>query len=1217
MSPMKQHPHRFPGPCGVVHLLAAVLVLSGAAAAPAQDEPQHPLGEFILSWQVCGPFDATGLMEPVVENEGDLDPRRNVTVAGRAWKTLKSGTNSINFEQPDALGPADHAVGFAYAEIESEREGDVILGVGSDDAVMAWWNGRQVLVQDVLRGVHPGEDQVVLRMRKGRNRLLLKVYDAAGGWFFAADLRPAGEETWAWRAVLPMTDEEFLERVARKCFDYFWNEAHPETGLVPDHVPARAGTYNPPCSVAALGFGLTGICIADARGWITRDEARDRVLRTLRFVLENVEHEHGFLYHFVNGQTGARDWRSEVSSIDTALFLAGALTCRGYFGDRDIAALADELYTRVDWPWMLNGQETLCMGWKPETGFLTHYWEQYSEHMVMYLLGLGSPTHPLPPETWYAWKRPYYTYDGMTYVQAVPLFLHQYSHAWVDFRDRRDALADYFKNSILATKAHRAYCLELKSRFPSYGEDLWGFTASQGPRGYMVWGGPPPTLEYPIDGTVVPCAAGGSIAFVPDLAFDVLRNIHDRYGEQAWGRYGFLDAFHPQTGWVSEGYIGIDVGVTLLMIENRLTGNVWKWFVDAPEIREAMRQAGFKRTGRKLEKADLEYLRGLARDTWACIEHFVHADTQMPYDSSAKGRNTSATNIGLYLAALAAARDMGFITAEDALARAARVLDGVEKFPTWKGFAQCWHGVEDLQPSKDDVWVSVVDTGNLALCLAVAAQAFPELGARCRALLDAMEWDALYDANAEQLYGGYDMVNDRLNPDWRIETLATDSRAGAIMAVASGKVPPALWNSLLRQMDERYHVKFLKPGWVGGGLFMQYLTGIFLDERNALMGRSAANLAYENMRHADVQGLPAWGWSACTDPDGGYLGWGKLRDEVVTPHASVLAIEDFAPEVMANLYELQRRGARAPYEDSGKTYPFGFRDSINLSNGHVSPLYLVLDQSMVFLSLANFLENGLVRRYFHADPGVQAAVKSIAELAEPEGGPDVSICEPGLGGLVLQPQVMRGMDVPRTAVPPVVDGDLSDWAAAGRATIRFPENGEFGVPPNKDRFEGSFLFAWDEDNLYIGVDVKEDELVCDAPAHEMYKGDAVELFFDPKGDAFVWGDAEDFQIGLSPWGPEGKAQIYAWFQKCIPPGSEIHSKISETEEGAGYTIETRIPWSFLKVTPEEGLVIPASFALHTVNKAGTSSAKLNWSLRAEVDRIYLGELHLAGPPPAP
>ncbi len=1186
--------------------------LLSATAVIAEDAARPVLGQFVRDWQVCGPFDAKSVIEPVVENEDAITPAANPQVKGRAWKTLKLNGDAIDFANADAFGPADNAVAFAFAEIESDAEGEAILGLGSDDSAMAWWNGRLVLVQDVLRGTTPGDDQIHLTMRKGRNTLLLKIYNEGGGWGCAADLRSANDRALAWRTVLPLNDDEFLDLVERKSFDYFWNEADPDTGLIPDGVPTVAKPTDIPCSVAVVGFGLTAICIGESRGWITRDQAVERVIRTLTSMLEKADQERGFFYHFIDLKTGKRAWKCELSSIDTGLFFAGALTCRNHFNDSRITDLVNALYRRVDWTWMLNGEKTLSMGWLPESGFIPHRWDGYSEHMVLYLIGMGAPSNALPAECWTAWKRPYYTYEGMTYVQAVPLFLNQFSHAWVDFRDQRDAVADYYRNSVLATKAHRDFCLTYREKFPAYSEDLWGLNPSKGPKAYMVWGGPPATMEYPIDGSVVPCGAGGSLAFTPELTIPVLRRMYDAYRGASWGRYGFIDAFNPNTGWVADGYLGIDVGVTLLMAENHRSGKVWQWFMDGPEIRAAMHAAGFKRTGKTLDKADTDYLRQLAKDTWDCIAYFVYPDTQMPYDSSGRGRHTSASNIGLYLSSLAVARDMGFITAEDALKKATRVLDSVEKFPTWKGFAQCWHGVVDLQPSQDDIWVSVVDTGNLGLGLAMAGQAFPELRERCSKLLDAMDWGAIYDAKANQLYGGYDMKNQKFNPDWRVDGLATDSRGAPFLAVGSGKVPAGVWDRLARDSEEQYGARFFRPGWTGGGLFMQYITGIFVDEKNTRVGRSAANLAYQNMRNADAKKLPAWGWSSCENPDGGYIGWGRLCDEVVTPHASVLALEDYPHEVVENLYALQRLGARAPWTENGKTYAFGFRDSVNLSNRHVCPNYLVLDQGLLFLSLANYLENGIVRRYFNADPRVKRAMAEIDDFAKPEGGPNVSVFEPGLGKLIAKEQVGRSVSVPRMPTPPAIDGDLSDWPTSGWTTVKFPEQSEFGIPPTKDRFEASFLFAWDPSHLYVAVKVKEDELVCEAPASELYKDDAIELFFDPKNDGFLWGNAADFQIGLSPSGPDGKPQIYSWFQKTVPPDSSIGSKVSGAADAAEYVIETRIPWSFLGVAdPKPGSVVPGSLAVHTLTKDRASSAKINWSYRIEAGQIHLGELKLA------
>jgi hypothetical protein len=237
-------------------------------------------------------------------------------------------------------------------------------------------------------------------------------------------------------------------------------------------------------------------------------------------------------------------------------------------------------------------------GWKPESGFLKSSWDHYCELMMLYLLAIGSDTYPIPPETWHQWRRPWYEEGDFRYIGSpAPLFVHQYAHAWFDFRGQRDAHADYFQNSIFATEAHRRFCLKLAQRFPHYGENLWGITASDSARGYVVWGGPPE--HGPIDGTVVPCAAAGSLPFLPGEAFKSLHTMRNRYGARLWGRYGFRDAFNPLTGWVNPDVIGIDVGITMLMAENLRSGWVWRAFMKNPVPQRGMKRAGFVRTIRR------------------------------------------------------------------------------------------------------------------------------------------------------------------------------------------------------------------------------------------------------------------------------------------------------------------------------------------------------------------------------------------------------------------------------------------------------------------------------------------------------------------------------------------------------------------------------------------------------------------------------------------
>jgi hypothetical protein len=303
----------------------------------------------------------------------------------------------------------------------------------------------------------------------------------------------------------------------------------------------------------------------------------------------------GFFHHFVNWQDGRRAWLSEVSSIDTAILLCGVLSCRQHFRDAEIQELAGNIYDRVDWQWLYRNGPFLSHGWTPERGFLVSQWDSYSEHMMLNLLAIGANNHAIPPESWDAWRRPQANYSGTRYIEAeAPLFIHQYSHAWFDFRGQRDEHANYFENSALATQAHRQFCVELGDEFSHYDKTLWGITASDSSRGYVIWGGPP--RLGPIDGTVVPCAAGGSLPFATQNALDVLRHTRERFGKEVWSRYGFRDAFNPATGWVAHDCVAINTGITLLMAENARSGFVWDTFMRNPEMKTAMRKAGFTPT---------------------------------------------------------------------------------------------------------------------------------------------------------------------------------------------------------------------------------------------------------------------------------------------------------------------------------------------------------------------------------------------------------------------------------------------------------------------------------------------------------------------------------------------------------------------------------------------------------------------------------------------
>lgn len=391
----------------------------------------------------------------------------------------------------------------------------------------------------------------------------------------------------------PGTDDQLLDDIQRGSFAFFWNETNPATGQVKDRAYLNGNDTRTMSSIAATGFALSALCIGNARGYGKSADIADRVRTTLRFLWNTMPNVHGFFYHFVDMNTGARWEQVELSSIDTSLLLCGVLTARQYFVDAEIQDLATKIYNRVDWPWMLNGGPTFSMGWKPESGFLSARWEHYCELMMIYLLGIGSTTNPVSPDTWKAFARPTVSFQGLTYISGNdPIFTHQYSQAWYDFRGKRDAYANYFDNSVTATKAHKLFCLSLQSQFSDYADDLWGISASDYAKGYTAWGGPPP--QGPIDGTIVPCAVGGSLVFVSDECMKVLRNIRGAYGPKAWGKYSFVDAFNPLTGWYDTDVLGIDLGITMLMTENHRTGLIWETFMKNAETQSAMQKVGFQ-----------------------------------------------------------------------------------------------------------------------------------------------------------------------------------------------------------------------------------------------------------------------------------------------------------------------------------------------------------------------------------------------------------------------------------------------------------------------------------------------------------------------------------------------------------------------------------------------------------------------------------------------
>ncbi len=393
--------------------------------------------------------------------------------------------------------------------------------------------------------------------------------------------------------VLNPSEQAFVTELQQRAFMYFDEQTDAVTGLTYDRAPSVGGMSKAPGSIAATGFALTAWCIADQHGWLPPGEARQRVVKTLLFVAKHAPQEHGWLYHFMDARDGHRVWKCEASTIDTALFLQGALGAREYFNDPEVNELVNAIYARIDWRWALNGGTTLSHGWRPETGFIANRWDSYAEMLGLYLLGIGAPGEALPASTWQAWKRgPVVNYAGRTFIQCAPLFTHQYTQAWFDFRGLRDGDYDYWQNSVDATLAQREWCASRAQDFPGWSRELWGVTACDTSLGYRAQGGPFGSADK-VDGTLAPCAPGGSLPFAPRECLRALQQMRTACSEQVWGRYGFADAFNPQTGWVASDVIGIDVGITLLMAENLRSGFVWQHFMQAPEVRRAIRLAGF------------------------------------------------------------------------------------------------------------------------------------------------------------------------------------------------------------------------------------------------------------------------------------------------------------------------------------------------------------------------------------------------------------------------------------------------------------------------------------------------------------------------------------------------------------------------------------------------------------------------------------------------
>ena len=379
---------------------------------------------------------------------------------------------------------------------------------------------------------------------------------------------------------------------------------------------------------------------------------------------------------------------------------------------------------------------------------------------------------------------------------------------------------------------------------------------------------------------------------------------------------------------------------------------------------------------------DTKYLWTLAKDTWANIDFYVAPETGFPYDTDQKGDVTNTTNIGLYLTSLSAATEMGFIPREEAVRKADKILDSLAKLEHWNGFFVNWINVKGITKATEGV-SAVSDFNKLPAGLIITRQQFPELRDKCAAILDRMNWSIFYNQNTKKLYGGYDVVKKQMSA-WNMDLLAADTRLASFFVIAAGAAPAEAWNSLRRETEEHYGLKIIIPSWYGGGIFMQGICGLFLDERETITGKSMADFAYAQMLYARDVESPVWGWSSSTSPWSDYLGWGGLRGNVVTPHASALAIIYYPNKVAENFKNLEKYGLRAGFDTNGKRYAFGFRDAVDIDSKEIANSYLTaLDQGMLFLSLANYLKDGLVWKTFEKDPIVQRGRELLKDYFSP------------------------------------------------------------------------------------------------------------------------------------------------------------------------------------------------------------------------------------------
>jgi len=558
------------------------------------------------------------------------------------------------------------------------------------------------------------------------------------------------------QVALSPADNQLLDEIEHTGWRFFSEQAHPRTGLVRDRARADGSPSEGKASIAASGFAFTSWVIATERGWVSRADALEHVRMQLRFLATEAPRQHGFFYHFMEMDTGARTWKCELSSIDSSLLYAGAIVAREYFADHEVTALVNRLLGDVDWEWFRNGGQLVALSWHNETGFSRYRWNRYSEHVLMSFLSLGVSPHPLEAAYWRSWQRlPVGRYHDFVYLQEPPLFVNQFPQAFIDLRHRRDASVDFFRNTRLATLAQRQFSLDLRSDFPAWSENLWGLTASDSATGYKAWGGPPRTLRYnALDGTIVPCATAGSLPFAPAETLAVLHHLRTVYGERLWKRYGFIDAFNPQTGWVNPDVIGIDVGISVVQAENLRTGLIQRLFMQSPEAKLSLTKAGFLSTARDLDSDQAAQVLARAGAAWHSLQ-------------------AQPAGAGLQLTALIAAQQLGLLTTDEML------------------------GVARTGLAAETVPADATAAAQYAAGLLTLRQAIPAIAAEATRQLDRIDWQKF----------------PALAPE-----LGAASRLAVFLQVAAGARPAADWGNLTRSTQPVGTVHVLAPANTAGSL---------------------------------------------------------------------------------------------------------------------------------------------------------------------------------------------------------------------------------------------------------------------------------------------------------------------------------------------------------------------------------------------------------------